>query len=167
MTDPHCGAKNILKDVPFDETELTNLKGILLDSSITRESCEHEPDVTDCVICYDPERIVQIQLNFEYMAMKKNVKCELIFETTCKAIVNTIMIKEHCGKSKDHCDGNSFALSEGGYFWCKEHLGDYNELRLSDIFINSDFDVGLIPLSLLKTGDRTVKLLEVIFNESD
>ena len=156
-------SKIILSDVPIDESDLDDLKGELVNHP--EISCPHGPDVEECDECFDPNRKVQIKLEFDYNTNTEYVHCELIFETTCQAMINTITIKDTCGQYEKYmCSGNTFS-SHDDYYWCKEHLGEYNEFKVSQIIGNSDFDTGIIPLLLLKTGDTSVTLQEVLFEE--
>lgn len=162
MANKHTAAKNILTDVPIDETELVDLKGQLVEHPTV--ACSHESDVEECPECYDPNRKVQIELSFEYNTNTEYVHCELIFETTCQAMINTITMKETCGEAEKYmCGGNTFSHQDD-YYWCLEHQGEYNELKVSQIMVNSDYDTGLIPLLLLKTGDTSLTLQEVKFD---
>lgn len=165
MPDPHKGAISLLENVPFDEEEIDGMTGSLIPAEHLTP-CEHSVDVEECVECFNPNRIVKIKLSFKYKEdMYTEVECELIYETTFQAMVNSITVKDSCGATtRELCNGNSFVHGEE-YFWCTEHLGEYDELKLSDLFVNSDFDVGMKPLIMMKTGSKEITLKEITFRE--
>lgn len=165
MTDPHRGAQNLLQDVPIDEN-------LLKDITVTTEReylpCTHGQDVDECEYrdCYDPDRKVTIRLSFKYnTSVCSKKECTILFEITHQAMIDTITMKDDCGATDGtKCQGNMFS-TDFDYFWCKKHLGEYNEYKLSQIFVNSDFDVGIIPLTMMKFGDKSITMKEITFEE--
>ena len=150
--------------MPFDDSDIEEMTGSLIPPE-TITSCDHSTDVLECLVCFNPNRIVKINISFKYKVnWYTEMECELICETTCQAMINSITIKDSCGQEEHMCEGNTF-IHGGEYFWCTEHSGEYNELGLSDIFVNSDFDVGMKPLTMMKTGSKQVTLKEIIFKE--
>lgn len=165
MEDPHKGAISILEDVPFDQEEITDISLDIVNPD-PLVSCEHEDDVQDCVECYNANRLVTLQLTFIFKKYGwKEIECELLFQTTPQAMIDTITIKDDCGETeKSYCMGNTFTNVDE-YFWCKKHSGEYSELKLSDIVVNSDWDVGSKPITLMKTGSKSLTLKEAKFTE--
>lgn len=165
--DPHKGAQILLdaEKVPFEDDELENVKAEIVDPEIIIP-CEHKSDSRDCEHCYDPELTVTIKLTFEYQkTASKRFSCEFIYETTPQAMIDTIIMKDKCGAEEAYlCDGNSFHTGQD-YFWCREHQGEYSELKLGDILINSDFDTATKPITMMKTGAKSLTLKEATFTE--
>ncbi len=165
MTDPHRGAKNLLQDVPFDEDLLEDISSVTIRNFIP---CTHGQDADECEHkdCYDPDRKVTISLSFKYnTSMRSKKECTILFETTLQAMIDTITMTDDCGETDaTKCEGNMFS-SDYEYFWCKKHLGKYNEFKLSQIIVNSDFDVGFVPLTMMKLGDKSLTMKEITFEE--
>lgn len=165
MTDPrHKGAIKVLEDIPFDEDEIKDANCEIINKGGTK-SCEHSDDVNECPLCFSPNRPVNLCMTFCYAERKwQEIKCTLFIETTFQNIINSINFKEGCEEEPEYCNGNNFITGEE-YFWCKKHNGEYSELKLSHMILNSDFDTVIKPLFMLKTGTTDLTLTKVVFEE--
>lgn len=163
--DCHSSAISVLREVPFEEEEMNDVS---CEIDEVKKICMHGEDAGDCleIGCYDPdyEAAFTLTVTYDDYSPRQTVECIMNFTISVQSLIDNVNVIKDCGNVTSKCEGNTIHQNKD-YYWCIKHNGEYSEMKVADVFYNSEFDEGIRPLTMMKTGSKDITLKKVIFNK--